>query len=175
LSYINFDPATSEIIAVANQPFDDSNSFEIDYNIVKHFLTGDSSTNDYFVDFNYREHLYVVKLKEVESAYFDVSNTFYKVPETYDPSSLLISQTDSELAFIAHPDMQEKFASNIECNVTLRFSICAKNDPRRVYHIVEVQTNELASGIHTVRLTLPKNGVSIYTTKKLESYAHNRL
>jgi hypothetical protein len=175
LSYINFNSQTGEILAVANQPSEDENSFEIDYNKVKAFLTGDKSTSNYFVDFDYKKYHYILRLKAPTVAYMDASSTFYKIPENIIDATLTIIQQDSQLIFVADEDMQEKLEENKDCAINLRFSICAKNDPRRVYHIIEVSASELIKNNYTIELTLPENGVSIYTTKKLESYAHNRL
>jgi hypothetical protein len=176
LSYINFDLKTGDILSVANQPFKDTNSFEVDYTEVKPFLAGELSTNDYFIDFDYVQYCHVIKIKDVQSTFFDAACAFYKVPESRASSATLtISQTDNELIFVADTDMQRKLAANLECYINFRFSICAKNDPRIVYYIVEVPASALMEYSYTVQLASLNTNVSIYTTKKLESYAHNRL
>ena len=172
---VYFDSITSNILSITNEVRDDLLTFfEIDFEKVKMFLTGQADPWNYKVVLNPSKTFEIVS-KVITHAAKSSELIPIKLTDNLNLSLLIFhSAKDKSWKFILSQDEQHRLMNDI-INYRIDIFITSRNNKNMLYRIVSVN---LADLVKENNITIPFNsdvehnlsGISLSTVKFLESY-----
>lgn len=181
--YVYFD-SDGEITSISNRSdLEDGNYLEVELNEVMNLITGKEVLSNYVVLFDTVTKKHVVRHRFVEEEIqFDINNQIHKVSRTPSARPDFTLQQDlknKRWNLLLDPALKENLEKQtVKFTSKLNFSITGKNDPHCLlqFFVVDLENiNEDFSVPFVSDLELDTNAVSVYTTKRLETYYHEVL
>jgi len=183
--YVCFDYNTGEITRITNKVEQNENYVEVDSEDVRPLQTGEELTSSYIVKYNLKDNIYEFKAKdnfEVDS--LDINDIIYKIPEDTVPDADLTIIQDFENTcwkFYIGKNFKKNITNQVvNLNRKLHFSITAKDDPNVLYKtfildFAETVRQHYAVLPFTELFEYEPVDISIYTTKKFNTYQFKRI
>lgn len=179
--YVYFDEK-GNLLSISNTNKTDGNYVEVELEDVKNLITGKDQFFHYHVIFDTTKKNYVLKHVYDEDDYqYNVNDRIHRLSRIkQDIVDLTIQQNiKSKLwSFVLDTEIRDRIRSKqIYYNKPLMFSITRKNDPNQLERIITVNIKDLIdkedfSIPFEFEIELDVNALSVYTTKRLESYHH---
>lgn len=173
-----------ELISVSNRNDLEGNFITVQLQDVMGIITGSEIMDNYIVLFDTVTKQNVLKSRIIEEEIqFDVNSQIYKLP-TNKPNrpDFTIQQDISNKVWRLKLD--ETLQYNLKANILkftslLNISITKKNDPHQLYKSFIIDISQLDDDGFEVPFTsqieLDATALSVYTTKRLETYYHEVL
>lgn len=179
--YVYFDQ-DGEITAIANNKQGDVNFIVVNIDDVYNLITGKEVLSNYNVLFDPVVKKHVLRNKFIEEdIQFDINNQIYKIP-TSKPKrpDFTIQQDCVNKCWKVKLDslLEENLKSeSLDFSTKLNISITSKNDPHNLhqYFTVDLKTYNDLEIPFVSDLELDVTKISVYTTKRLETYYHEVL
>ena len=177
--YVYFD-AEGEILSISNQNTSEGSFVEVEIDQVINLITGKEVLSNYVVMFDPVTKQNVIRHRFIEEELqFDINNQIYKVPTIVGPRPDFTLQQDiknKRWNFVLDTVLQENLKKQtVRFSSKLNFSITSKNDPHNLYQyfVVDLENLDPEYAIPFVSESeLDIDAVSVYTTKRLETYYH---
>lgn len=177
--YVYFD-AEGEILSISNQNTSEGSFVEVEIDQVINLITGKEVLSNYVVMFDPVTKQNVIRHRFIEEELqFDINNQIYKVPTIAGPRPDFTLQQDiknKRWNFVLDSVLQENLKKQtVRFSSKLNFSITSKNDPHNLYQyfVVDLENLDPEYAIPFVSESeLDIDAVSVYTTKRLETYYH---
>ena len=177
--YVYFD-AEGEIVSISNQNTSEGSFVEVEIDQVINLITGKEVLSNYVVMFDPVTKQNVIRHRFIEEELqFDINNQIYKVPTIVGPRPDFTLQQDiknKRWNFVLDTVLQENLKKQtVRFSSKLNFSITSKNDPHNLYQyfVVDLENLDPEYAIPFVSESeLDIDAVSVYTTKRLETYYH---
>lgn len=177
--YVYFDN-DGEILSISNQNKTDGSYIEVDMDQVINLITGKEVLSNYVVMFDPVTKQNVIRHRFIEEELqFDINNQIYKVPteELARPDFTLQQDIKNKRwNFILDNLLQENLKKQtVRFSSKLNFSITSKNDPHNLYQYFTIDLETLTENYSipfVSEIELDIDQISVYTTKRLETYYH---
>lgn len=177
--YVYFDN-DGEILSISNQNKTDGSYIEVDMDQVINLITGKEVLSNYVVMFDPVTKQNVIRHRFIEEELqFDINNQIYKVPteELARPDFTLQQDVKNKRwNFILDNLLQENLKKQtVRFSSKLNFSITSKNDPHNLYQYFTIDLETLTENYSipfVSEIELDIDQISVYTTKRLETYYH---
>lgn len=174
--YIYFDD-DGNLTKVANHNNDQGQYVETELEDVMDIVTGKLGMDQHFVIFDPIEKKHVIKCKILQDDIkFDINDAIYKIP-TFKPDRpdlTIVQDIKNKVWKIKLDPALSENIENKKITVTTEynFSITSKNDPHNLYHYFQIDLNNVRPVAFVSDFELDADNVSVYTTKRFESYYH---
>jgi hypothetical protein len=177
--YVYFDN-DGEILSISNQNKTEGSYIETDIDQVINLITGKEVLSNYVVMFDPVTKQNVIRHRFIEEELqFDINNQIYKVPtEKLARPDFTLQQDvkNKRWNFILDNLLQENLKKQtVRFSSKLNFSITSKNDPHNLYQYFTIDLETLTEN-HSIpfvsEIELDIGQISVYTTKRLETYYH---
>jgi len=181
--YVYFDK-DGELLSVSNTKDETKNYITVELNDVINLITGKEVISDYIVLFDTVTKQHVLRSRFIEEEIqFDVNSQIYKIPTSKPERPDFIIQQDTvnkcwrlKLDDILYQNLKSQ---TVKFTSTLNFSITKKNDPHTLYKFFVVDLQSIKDEDFVVPFEsdfeLDADNISVYTTKRLETYYHEVL
>lgn len=179
--YVYFDDSGS-LLSISNTNNTEGNYVEVELEDVKNLITGKEQFFHYHVIFDAIKKTYVLKHMYDEDDYqYNVNDRIHCLPRIKTTSpDLTIQQNITKKAwrFILNDEIKTNIRiKKIYYNKPLMISITQKNDPNQLERMFFVNFKDLIEIDNyevpfESEIELDSNMLSVYTTKRLESYYH---
>lgn len=177
--YVYFDN-DGEILSISNQNKTEGSYIETDVDQVINLITGKEVLSNYVVMFDPVTKQNVIRHRFIEEELqFDINNQIYKVPteELARPDFTLQQDIKNKRwNFILDNLLQENLKKQtVRFSSKLNFSITSKNDPHNLYQYFTIDLETLTENYSipfVSEIELDIDQISVYTTKRLETYYH---
>lgn len=179
--YVYFDN-DGNLLSVSNVNTEPGNYIQVEQAQIENILTGKEQFWHYQVIFDTVKKSYVLKhVFNDEKINLDVNVDVHKIPRNYiDRPDLTIKQNikNKKWQFCLDSAIKDNFKTkNIHLDKTLTFSITNFNDPHQlqrflIMRIADLLNNNEVEFDFVSDLELDAAGLSVYTTKRLETYLH---
>lgn len=179
--YVYFDD-NGNLISVSNTNVEPGNFIQVELCDIENILTGKEQFWHYQVIFDTIKKTYVLKhVFNDEKINLDVNVDVHKITrKKLDRPDLTVIQNIKEKRwqFILDTAIKENFKTkNIHLDKTLSFSITRYNDPHQLEKFFTIRIGELLSDTDVEfefvsEIEIDANALSVYTTKRLETYLH---
>jgi len=180
--FVYFDEA-GEITAISNNKQNNDRFIVVDLNEVYNLIVGKEVLSNYIVMYDPITKQNVLRHRFIEEEIqFDINNQIYKVPtvSVMRPDFTLQQDTKNYRWNLKLDEVLEESIKNqtVKFSSKLNFSITKRNDPHVLYNyfIVDLENYSPHYNIPFASdLELDVDNVSVYTTKRLETYYHEVL
>lgn len=181
--YVVFDD-NGNLQGIYNREPKDVNYIKVENSDVETLISGKEQFRHYLVVFDTTKKTHVLKHIYNEENYLDnVNDQIYKIPKhvTQDPDLTIIQDTkNKKWRFQINAQIKENFEkNNLNYTQPMGFSVTQKNNPNYLERYMVVDIMSILSEDYTIDfvtdLELDSNAVSVYTSKRLESYNHEVL
>jgi len=180
--YVYFD-AEGEIVSISNQSTSEGSFVEVEIDQVINLITGKEVLSNYIVMFDPVTKQNVIRHRFIEEELqFDINNQIYQVPTKSVARPDFILQQDiknKRWNFVLDSVLQENLKKQtVRFSSKLNFSITSKNDPHNLYQYFTIDLEKLTEDYSipfVSKLELDIGKISVYTTKRLETYYHEVL
>ncbi len=177
--YVYFDN-DGEITSISNQYIEGGTYLKVDVDQVMNIISAKEPMSNYVVMFDAVTKQNVIRHRFIEEdMQFDINNQIYKVPTDNIVRPDFTLQQDIKNRrwnFILDPVLATNLKKHtVRFSSKLQFSITSNNDPHNLYHyfVIDLETLKEDYNIPFVSdLELDSSNVSVYTTKRLETYYH---
>jgi hypothetical protein len=177
--YVYFD-TDGEILSISNQNKTEGSYIKVDVDQVINLITGKEVLSNYVVMFDPVTKQNVIRHRFIEEELqFDINNQIYKVPTEIPARPDFTLQQDvknKRWNFILDSLLQENLKKQtVRFSSKLNFSITSKNDPHNLYQYFTIDLETLTENYSipfVSEIELDINQISVYTTKRLETYYH---
>mgnify|MGYP003652029952 CR=1 FL=1 len=177
--YVYFDN-DGEILSISNQNKTEGSYIETDIDQVINLITGKEVLSNYVVMFDPVTKQNVIRHRFIEEELqFDINNQIYKVPtEKLARPDFTLQQDvkNKRWNFILDNLLQENLKKQtVRFSSKLNFSITSKNDPHNLYQYFTIDLETLTENYSipfVSEIELDIGQISVYTTKRLETYYH---
>lgn len=177
--YVYFDN-DGEILSISNQNKTEGSYIETDVDQVINLITGKEVLSNYVVMFDPVTKQNVIRHRFIEEELqFDINNQIYKVPtEKLARPDFTLQQDikNKRWNFILDNLLQENLKKQtVRFSSKLNFSITSKNDPHNLYQYFTIDLETLTENYSipfVSEIELDIDQISVYTTKRLETYYH---
>ena len=177
--YVYFDN-DGEILSISNQNKNEGSYIETDVDQVINLITGKEVLSNYVVMFDPVTKQNVIRHRFIEEELqFDINNQIYKVPtEKLARPDFTLQQDvkNKRWNFILDNLLQENLKKQtVRFSSKLNFSITSKNDPHNLYQYFTIDLETLTENYSipfVSEIELDIGQISVYTTKRLETYYH---
>jgi hypothetical protein len=179
--YVYFDD-NGNLISVSNTNTEPGNFIQVELFEIENILTGKEQFWHYQVIFDTIKKTYVLKhMFNNEKINLDVNVDVHKITRNkVDRSDLVVIQNikGKKWQFCLDEAIKENFKTKkIHLDKTLTFSITRYNDPHQLekfftMRIVELLVNDYVEFEFESEIELDPTALSVYTTKRLETYLH---
>lgn len=179
--YVYFDDK-GNILSVSNTNKAEGNYVETDIEDVRNLITGKEQFFHYHVTFDTAKKTYILKhVYDEDDYHYDVNDRIHCLSRTQNDKADLTVQQDTKnksWKFILDDEIKTNIKiKKIYYNKPLLFSITRKNDPNQLERIITLNIRDLVDkDVHEIpfefEIELDSNALSVYTTKRLESYYH---
>lgn len=179
--YVYFDN-DGNLLSVSNTNTEHGNFIQVELSEIENILSGKEQFWHYQVIFDTIKKTYILKhVFNDEKINLDVNVDVHKITRNIiDRPDLIVIQNIAEKKwqFCLDKAIKENFKTkNVHLDKTLTFSITRYNDPHQLEKFFSMRIGELLSS-DTVEfdfeseIELDANALSVYTTKRLETYLH---
>jgi len=181
--YVYFDN-NGEINSIANRNNLDGNFIEVELNEVINLITAKEPISKYVVLFDTVTKKHVLRSRFIEEEIqFDINNQVYKIPivKPDRPDFILVQDTKKKKWFLKLDESIKENLKNksVQFTNSLVFSITKHNDPHILYNLFVVDLKTISEQDIEIPFTsefeLDSDAISVYTTKRLETYYHEVL
>tara|TARA_R110000772_G_scaffold87581_1_gene182535 strand:+ start:154 stop:735 length:582 start_codon:yes stop_codon:yes gene_type:complete len=180
--YVYFDNA-GEITSVSNRNDLEGTYVTVELNEVLNLITGKEVISNYVVLYDTVTKQHVVRSRYVEEEIqFNINNQIYKLPTVRPERPDFTLQQDiknKRWNLILDKSLADNLkAQTVKFTSALNFSITSKNDPHNLYQYFVVDLNNITENYSipfVSGLELDEHQISVYTTKRLETYYHEVL
>lgn len=179
--YVYFDEK-GNLLSVSNTTSSEGNYIEVELEDVKNLITGKEQFFHYHVIFDTAKKNHVLKHVYDEDDYqYNVNDRIHCLSRTKQETvDLTIRQNikSRSWSFVLDTEIRDRIrAKQIYYNKPLMFSITGKNDPNQLERIITVNIKDLIDKENfsipfESEIELDADALSVYTTKRLESYHH---
>lgn len=179
--YVYFDEK-GNLLSISNTNSSEGNYIEVELEDVKTLITGKEQFFHYHVIFDTVKKNHVLKHVYDEDDYqYNVNDRIHCLPRIKQENvDLTIRQNikSKSWSFLLDTEIRDRIrAKQIYYNKPLMFSITRKNDPNQLERIITVNIKDLIdkddySIPFEFEIEIDVNALSVYTTKRLESYHH---
>jgi|11BtaG_2_1085332.scaffolds.fasta_scaffold00106_5 hypothetical protein len=177
--YCNFDKKTGVIYSVKNHNNDSDSYITIEHTMALDFNNRNKSLDDYQIVWNKDQKKYKL-LKKTDTTIESVKNTFMEITNN-EVGEVVVTKNykTKEWQFSVDNDVKERYNNGtvIEGDA-LHFSVTAKCNPHILYRTITVSIVELFENdvnINFDNSDIQQTNFSIYTNKKIDSYAIKEL
>lgn len=181
--YVYFDK-DGELLSIGNIKDETRNYITVELNEVINLITGKEVISDYIVLFDTVTKQHVLRSRFIEEEIqFDVNSQIYKIPtiKPERPDFTIQQDTVNKCWRLKLDDiLQQNIKSQtVKFTSTLNFSITKKNDPHTLHKffvvdLATIQDNDFSVPFDS-DFELDVDNISVYTTKRLETYYHEVL
>lgn len=181
--YVAFDE-NGNLLGIYNRQPDEGNYIKVEPSDVETIISGKEQFRHYLVIFDKHKKTHVLKHVYNEENYLDdINDQIYKLPTTQndDPDITVVQDIkNKKWKFCVNEQIKKNFANNsLSYNQPMGFSVTQKNNPNYLerYFIVDIMTildDEYAIDFEN-EIELDPTALSVYTSKRLESYYHEVL
>ena len=174
--YVYFDEI-GNIEKISNHNNDEGQYVKTSIEDVYDIMSGIKTMDSFFVIFDSVQKKHIIKSRFVEDEIkFNINDQIYKIPQTkIDRPDLTVKQNilkkqwDIEL----DPMLDENIKNRkLIFSSAYNFSVCGKNDPHNFYQYFQIDLNNIKSIPFVSDYELDIGSVSVYTTKRLDTYYH---
>tara|TARA_R110000868_G_scaffold102091_1_gene281123 strand:- start:60720 stop:61307 length:588 start_codon:yes stop_codon:yes gene_type:complete len=179
--YVYFDD-DGNLLSVSNANTDEGMCLKVELADVINLISGKEQFSHYQVIFDTLKKTYILKhVFNEEVIQLDVNSSIYKIPKLkIERPDLTIIQDikNKEWVFSLDVAIRDNFlGKNLHLDKTLYFNITRYNDPHQLEKIFTISINELLINdtvkfAFDLEIELDVNALSVYTTKRLETYCH---
>ena len=179
--YVNFDD-NGNIVSISSKSSETHNSIQVEVSDIEALISGKEQFHQYHVIFDTIKKEYVLKhVFNEEQINLDINVSIYKLPtKNIQRPDILVEQniTDKKWRFYLDNAIRDNFKTkNIHVDKILYFSLCKYNDPHQLQKIIKFTIGELLNSQiieydFDTDLELDSGALSVYTTKRLETYLH---
>ena len=177
--YVYFDD-NGTLLSVTNSNNEDGMCIKVELEDVINLVTGKEQFSQYQVIFDTLKKNYILKhIFNEEIIQLDVNSSIYKIPNLkIERPDLKIIQDikNKEWVFSLDVAIRDNFlGKNLHLDKTLYFNITKYNDPHQLEKTFTISINELINNdtvkfAFDLEIELDVSAVSVYTTKRLETY-----
>jgi hypothetical protein len=180
--YVYFDNA-GEITSVSNRNDLEGTYVTVELNEVLNLITGKEVISNYVVLYDTVTKQHVVRSRYVEEEIqFNINNQIYKLPTVRPERPDFTLQQDiknKRWNLILDKSLADNLkAQTVKFTCYLIFIIKIKHDPHNLYQYFVVDLNNITENYSipfVSGLELDEHQISVYTTKRLETYYHEVL
>lgn len=180
--YVYFDEG-GEITAISNGKQDGKNFIIVELEEVYNLIIGKEVLSNYIVMYDPVTKQNVVRHRFIEEEIqFDINNQIHKVSTTpvQRPDFTLQQDIKNKKWNLKLDEVLEESLKNqtVKFSSKLNFSITKRNDPHTLYNYFIIDLEKFSVGYSipfASDLELDVDNVSVYTTKRLETYYHEVL
>lgn len=181
--YVTFDE-TGNLQGIYNRQPTDENFVKVDSSDVETLISGKEQFRHYLVVFDKTQKKHILKHIYNEENYLDdINDQIYCIPtDKIEDPDIIITQDIKHKKWCFEVDKQIKTNfenNNLNFTQPMGFSITRKNNPNHLERFLIVDIMSILSGNYTVEfedeIELDPNALSVYTSKRLESYYHEVL
>ena len=181
--YVYFD-SSGEITSISNRNTEEGNFIEVELNEVINLITAKEPVGKYIVLFDTVTKKHVLRSRFIEEEIqFDINNQVYKVPveKPERPDFTLVQDIKNQKWFLKlDPSLKENLKNKtVQFTNSLNFSVTKQNDPHILYNFFVIDLKTISEEDIEIPFTsefeLDSNAISVYTTKRLETYYHEVL
>lgn len=181
--YVYFD-TNGEIVSISNRNTEEGNFIKVELEEVINLITAKEPLGKYIVLFDTVTKKHVLRSRFIEEEIqFDINNQVYQVPvvKSERPDFTLVQDIKNRKWFLKLDlSLKENLKNkSVQFTNSLHFSITKKNDPHILYNFFVIDlksiTEEDIEIPFTSEFELDANNISVYTTKRLETYYHEVL
>lgn len=185
MMYVRFDKETGEILAVAGQPQEDTNTIPVPLEEVKKILDGVEVADNYHVQYNPKTKEMEFLSKHDKSFAGNTINDFiYEVPEESDedPDIQIVQDIPNTCwKVLAGTELKENLRKKgIHLTQSMMMSVTAKGDPNILYKTLFVDLSRVIVDNYVVLpFDMPfettNEPVSIYLSRRFDTYHFKRI
>lgn len=179
--FIYFDEA-GEILAVRSTNKEPGNFIQVKIEQIESLITGKEMLNSYMVIFDTVTKQNVLRHKFIEDEIqFNINNQIYEIPraDVIRPDFTIQQDISNKKWVLKLDSVVKDYAQTVSYDTPIALSITARNDPHQLERYIIVALKELVKQDYEMsfdsELELDPNGISVYTTKRLETYYHEVL
>lgn len=179
--YIYFDD-DGNLLSVSNTNTEPGNFIQVEQQDIQNILTGKEQFWHYQVMFDTIKKTYVLKhVFNDENINLDVNVDVHKITRNrVERPDLIVKQNikQKKWQFCLDDAIKENFKSkNIHLDKLLTFSVTKYNDPHQLEKFIKIRIGELLNSDSIdiefeTEIELDATALSVYTTKRLETYSH---
>lgn len=181
--YVYFNEV-GEIISISNRNDTEGNYIKVELNEIINLVTAKEPVNKYIVLFDTITKKHVLRSRFIEEEIqFDINKQVYKVPteKPERPDFTLLQDTKQKQWILKLDDSIKENIKNktVQFTNSLNFSITKHNDPHILYNFFIIDLKLISTDDVKIPFSsdfeLDANEISVYTTKRLETYYHEVL
>lgn len=164
--FVNFEVATGEIYSVGPSKAEGYDSIEVDFTAVERILNFQDKKTDYKVVFNTIDKQFELKHQsEIQQTY----QGFIEVQKGTDDADIQLVYDGKNIEVLVS-DKTKNVLDTTSIDSKTSFSICAKDDPHTLYHLLKVDLRKNNSFL----IDLDKE-FTIYTKRQFATYNYKEL